>query len=357
MEALLLGGACGDALGAPVEFQDRAAILRDYGPQGIQDFAPAYGRIGAITDDTQMTLFTVEGLVDAAERWRERGICHVPSMVHAAYYRWHQTQTGAFHAQERAGRHKGLLRCPELWSRRAPGTTCLSAFSDRSPDLGTRATNDSKGAGGIMRVAPVGLLAVEDVFDLGAETARLTHGHPTGWVASGAFALFIAALADGLDAEAAGAAMLAGVEERAGRTEIDDPAVRGFYETTRAIRFALRTPAGTADARLLASLGEGWVAEEALAMTLWVLRAPLRPLDALRMAVNITGDSDTIGTMVGQALGVMYGTAWIPPDWLDTLELRDTMIALAARAAIVPQRTWTPRPPDFVQTAFDYRAS
>ncbi len=46
--------------------------------------------------------------------------------------------------------------------------------------------NDSKGCGGVMRVAPVGLVAT-DPFDLGCRAAAITHGHPSGWLASGAF--------------------------------------------------------------------------------------------------------------------------------------------------------------------------
>ena len=52
----LLAGAAGDALGAPVEFMSRAAILRHFGAAGITAFAPGYEHVGAITDDTQMTL-------------------------------------------------------------------------------------------------------------------------------------------------------------------------------------------------------------------------------------------------------------------------------------------------------------
>jgi ADP-ribosylglycohydrolase len=84
----LLGGAVGDALGAPVEFMDLAQIHRRFGPGGIRDFAHAYGRIGAITDETQMTLFTAEGVLRAATRHADRGHCHAPTVIHRAYMRW-----------------------------------------------------------------------------------------------------------------------------------------------------------------------------------------------------------------------------------------------------------------------------
>ena len=61
----LLGGAVGDALGAGIEFASLADIRRQYGPAGVTGYVPCYGRSGAITDDTQMTLFTAEGLIRA----------------------------------------------------------------------------------------------------------------------------------------------------------------------------------------------------------------------------------------------------------------------------------------------------
>src|ERR1051325_7460020 len=88
----LLGGAIGDALGAPVEFMSWEKIQTRFGPAGILDFSPAYGRIGAITDDTQMTLFTAEGLMRAFIREQLKGICSVTSVVSHAYLRWLLTQ-------------------------------------------------------------------------------------------------------------------------------------------------------------------------------------------------------------------------------------------------------------------------
>jgi ADP-ribosyl-[dinitrogen reductase] hydrolase len=68
----LLGGAVGDALGAPVEFMLRQEIQQRFGTQGVRGYASAWGRLGAITDDTQMTLFTAEGLLRAWVRHQMR---------------------------------------------------------------------------------------------------------------------------------------------------------------------------------------------------------------------------------------------------------------------------------------------
>src|SRR5262245_33898314 len=125
----LLGGAVGDALGAPVEFHSIQVIRKKYGSLGITDYDFAYGRRGAITDDTQMTLFTAEGVLRAITRQRHKGICHPASVIHQAYIRWLRTQGGlsrtSFPQDEMDG---WLIGVEGLHCRRAPGNTCLSAL-------------------------------------------------------------------------------------------------------------------------------------------------------------------------------------------------------------------------------------
>jgi ADP-ribosylglycohydrolase len=69
----------GDALGAPVEFLGLADIRRRFGYSGIEEFAPVSGRKCALTDDTQITLWTAEGLIRADNRGREKA--RVPEVV------------------------------------------------------------------------------------------------------------------------------------------------------------------------------------------------------------------------------------------------------------------------------------
>lgn len=79
----LLGGAVGDALGAPVEFSSLRDIREDHGPGGVTGYVPDWrGALGLITDDTQMTLFTVEGLLRGGD----------VQAVRQAYLRWLDTQ-------------------------------------------------------------------------------------------------------------------------------------------------------------------------------------------------------------------------------------------------------------------------
>ena len=99
-----------------------------FGPEGIADYVTAYGRTGAITDDTQMTLFTAEGLIRADNRLRDRGICHPPTVVYHAYLRWLETQGQPVQYPYPEVRSGWLIDVPSLHSRRAPGNTCLAAL-------------------------------------------------------------------------------------------------------------------------------------------------------------------------------------------------------------------------------------
>ena len=75
----LLGGAVGDALGAPVEFMSLEEIRGRFGPGGIVDYTTAFERQGAITDDTQMSLFTADGLLRAHVKSAVEGNANLPA--------------------------------------------------------------------------------------------------------------------------------------------------------------------------------------------------------------------------------------------------------------------------------------
>ncbi len=327
----LLGGAVGDALGAPVEFMSRDQIFKKFGPGGIKEFVPAFGKLGAITDDTQMTLFTAEGAMRGWVRGNVRGICPMTGVIARSYQRWLHTQ-GQHHEMHDDGLSGWLIGHKELFSRRAPGITCLSGLQNmRKPDDAAR--NNSKGCGGVMRVAPIGMyyatLAADNAqhqdesmkysFGLGCQAAAITHGHATGQLASGAFAAIVMKLLVGVPLPQAIDAVLPLL--------IAQP---GHEETLQAIQRATqRASARPNDAEALAQLGEGWIAEEALAIALYCALSAQDFRSGVILAVNHSGDSDSTGSIAGQLLGVMHGVQAIPELWLKALELRPVIEEMA----------------------------
>ena len=325
----LLGGAIGDALGAPVEFWSRAQIEAKCGPGGVQEYLPVAfdgpPQKGLITDDTQMTLFTCEGLMRAHMRGMTRGMCHPAGVVHYAYQRWLETQERdaprRFAPDEYGGDHRGWL-VEELWlySRRAPGKTCLTALEAlRGGGFESAADNDSKGCGGVMRSAPFGLY--RELFDaVGAavECAGITHGHRTGQLASGAFARMIQVVFDGRSLESAVDAALEWLEDQDGK----DATVQALQAAVRAAQ------SGPPTWQAVESLGGGWIAEEALAIGVYcalVHQEEDELRKALSLAVSHTGDSDSTGSICGNLLGTLHGVDALPQDLLAELEGRETI--------------------------------
>ncbi len=193
----LIGGAIGDAIGSPVEFLKLDSIKHKYGEDGITDLESAESGYAEITDDTQMTLFTAEGIIRAITSANEQGIWNTPTAIFYAYQRWLVTQGYSKHDQYEDIYNSWLLGIKELYAIRAPGNTCLSALS--SMEMGTieKPINNSKGCGAVMRVAPIALALTglssdkEFIFKVGAESGAITHGHPSGYLSSKRFIFLI----------------------------------------------------------------------------------------------------------------------------------------------------------------------
>ena len=201
----------------------------------------------------------------------------------------------------------------------APGNTCIAAMCAGTPGTIERPVNASKGCGGVMRAAPGGVVGA-DPFILGCETAALTHGHPSGYLAAGALALMISCLLENEGLEAAGIAAI----DRLHRAPHGGECARALEHAMDAWRSL------PASAETVERLGQGWVAEEALAIALYASLASRGDfLAGLRLAVNHSGDSDSTGAIAGNLLGALLGIDAIPASWLERLELRAEIEALA----------------------------
>jgi ADP-ribosylglycohydrolase len=323
----LLGGAIGDALGYPIEFErETARILGKYG--AVPPARLAYAGPALVSDDTQMTLFTAEGLIRVYLRGAERGIWHPPSFLQTSYRRWYVTQVAASPEAARVDHPGWLMGERRLFARRAPGNTCLKALAGKSDDCPTVESppNDSKGCGAVMRSAPIGLCSRTraEAFELGRDAAVVTHGHPSGYLSAAYFASVIHDLARSLDLPGAMAhadALLAGE--------------RGHEEMAAVIaRVRALAPGGPPSPATIESLGGGWVGEEALGIALLCAltardSSPAAFADALWRSVAHSGDSDSTGSLTGNLLGAMHGQACLPAAWRAEVELADVAERLA----------------------------
>lgn len=319
----LLAGGIGDQLGNDVEFMSRSRMLEMYGSGGVRTMSRH------ITDDTQMTLFTAEGML--------MGLKHgmpMPACVYQSYLDWYRTQMS--HARGGVfGKESALMKEERLHHRRAPGNTCLSALGSGDMGLIDEPINNSKGCGGVMRTAPCGLLKLidtpdpEDAYAMqGAQAGAITHSHMMGWVPAAMLAdmVHMILLQDGRTLKEIVQDSLVRMVRLFGVSPLMDAFDRLM---TRAVELSEEdVPAHEA----IRELGEGWVGDEALAIAVYcVLKFPDDMEACLSAAVTHDGDSDSTGAIAGNILGTWLGVEGIPEKWLEQLEMREVIDDMALR--------------------------
>lgn len=347
----MVGGAVGDALGYAVEFSSYGSIVKQYGEKGITRYALDRHGLAQISDDTQMSLFTAAGILLGMTRGYMRGIMgRIDTYCRFTYSDW-------LHTQEWTSRHEDarvdswLMDVPELYSRRAPGNTCLSAL--HSIEEGKEPRNNSCGCGGVMRTAPLALLNQLHGYSDGdklycnmcaAEAARITHKHPLGFIPS-------AILND----------ILMQILEDSGRRRIEEyveEALLRLHEIVsqedegkkygelwpdeirkqkRLLKKALDLAAtDIEDHYAIESIGGGWTGHEALAIAIYSAAKHRDSFeDAVVSCVNHSGDSDSTGAICGNIMGCLLGRNAIPAYYTEKLELLGVIEEMATTFILV----------------------
>ena len=326
----LVGGAAGDALGYAVEFLREEQIFRKYGPNGITEYELTEG-IAQFSDDTQMTLFTANGLLLGQTRGMTRGIGGLdPFYIGLCYKDWLKTQESKYNP-EMLPVYAWLGNIPQLYSPRAPGNTCLSVLRSSGHGTTEKPLNNSKGCGGVMRIAPIGLyfndrnMDIRDICRFGAETAALTHGHPLGWMPAAALTQIIHEVSQD------NAILLEAVLHSLNTIDEIYPESKERDAFTSLIEKAIDLASENMDdLDAIHQLGEGWVGDEALAIAVYCALKYSGDIDnALIAAVNHNGDSDSTGAITGNIIGAQVGLSGIPAKYTEKLELRDLIIEVA----------------------------
>lgn len=326
----MIGGAAGDALGYSVEFMNLRMIKQEYGDKGITeyDFSRKLGH-ALISDDTQMALFTANGIL--MHDFFYEGRKPLAYCVYLAYLDWLKTQ--GYHDDDDK-HYTWLYEIPELHSSRAPGITCTSALMSGKMGTVTAPLNDSKGCGGIMRVAPVGLryipetdIEIRKIDSWGADISAITHGHSLGWFPSAILTHIIIRLMQSYNLkDSVQDAWNMNKKLFKGKISEDDSDTM-FYLMDNALKLA---NSKYDDEQNIRELGGGWVAEETLAIALY---CAFRYTDdfskALIASVNHDGDSDSTGAVAGNIMGAIVGYDAIAEKWKNNLELKDLILKIS----------------------------
>ncbi|MCL2493024.1 MAG: ADP-ribosylglycohydrolase family protein [Clostridiales bacterium] len=299
----LVGGATGDTRGYHVH-------------EGCRDL---------ISDNTQMSIFTADGLIWADDRAKRRGIYAYTPCLFYSYQKWYYTQTGNLADKDYKFILGGsVLEHDELFARRGAGETGLNALGNSIKNAyGTldRPVNNSATCGCVMRVAPIGLYFADDAemaFRIGRESAALTHGHEAATLSAGYIAALVSYLMQGkelidavcaaialLDGSAGGVAVSAGIERAVALADQKEIKPRAAIEM----------------------IGEGFVAPEAVAIATYIaLRFGQDFEGAVNTAMDFDGNTDTIAPLCGNLVGSVSGVLEIPAKWVLDLELADLII-------------------------------
>lgn len=344
----MMAGAAGDALGYEVEFMSRRDILSRFGENGITKFVLDGNGKATISDDTQMTLFTANGLLMGLTRGYMRGIGGIPEKyVDGAYLDWYYTQTGKKREILIDDWHFTWIRdLPEMAKFRDPEKTCLNACEKifRREEV----HNDSKGCGGIVRVAPMALLDAgyasrkeKRVAEAGGEIAECTHKHPLGFLPASLLSVLLYKVVP-MSVKQIREDIDRIVSETLNILDViyEDKYTNSKRHLKKLTEKAMRLAhSNMSDADAIRKLGEGWNAEETWAIALYCAVRHIDSVeDAIVASVNHSGKSDSTGSVCGNIMGAIYGYEHIRSrnifcpegkELEDTLELSEIILALA----------------------------
>ncbi|MDO8433018.1 MAG: ADP-ribosylglycohydrolase family protein [Candidatus Binatus sp.] len=295
----LWGVAVGDALGVPVEFCSRGERDRDpvtdLRGHGTHNQPP-----GTWSDDTSLTLCTVETLLRAGEDYQALG---------QSFVRWLDEEIWTPHG-----------RVFDVGNTTAYAIRRLSRGVD--PLKAGRDDDFSNGNGSLMRILPVAIWftgrAAPETIEAAHRFSALTHRHERSQAGCAIFCL----IAQHLIAGAGAAASI-------------DKAWKIAKAHYRVDPFAseLRTYARIASAGKLKKLdqrdirGSGYVID-ALEASLWCLLKSSSFDQAVLSAVNLGDDTDTTAAITGALAGIRYGVEAIPAHWRTQLARHDDLDAL-----------------------------
>ena len=293
----LLGLACGDALGGPLEFLKRDEIAARF-PTGVTEFiGGGWLRLdpGEVTDDTQQALILAESLTDDGLDL---------DRLAAGLIAW-------FRGDPKDIGNTTRIALEAL----ASGTAPLDAGAAA---LAARGEQASAANGAVMRCAPVALRFRRDPDRLvraSLDSARVTHAEARASWGTVAVNQAIAHLLNGGAIADAPAAAVVGIP-------------------TCAVREAVLGAAG----RRRDEVRAGGFVLETIGASFWSLLGTDSAREAMEVAVALGDDADSTGAVTGALAGAAYGVSALPTTWIETVQFRERLESEAARLLALSER-------------------
>ncbi|WP_301859920.1 ADP-ribosylglycohydrolase family protein [uncultured Megasphaera sp.] len=315
----MLGGAAGDALGYLLAPLSLYRIRKKYGPYGLRTVLKleSNGKQGVIADNTQMTLFTADGLL-----WADHDGLTPQEGLYRSYMRWYYTQTERIiqpfqtawmHRQAHEEQYDyDMMAAAYLFFRRGPGKACLVSLAAGHPFTAVWQANRCRSSS-VLRTAPAGLRYQGDpekAFAVGEEAAVLTHGSPNAAMAAGALSAMTALLVQGQAMETALNEVVSLLRRHDGGEKLADSLLQTAGDAV----------SGGDPVQAMKRIGLGWDAVEALLLSVYCVMHGQTLKDAVILACNQDGNSDACGAVTGNLAGALYGEQAVPRSWLSGLD-------------------------------------
>ena len=303
----MMGVVTGDALGNPVQFMERAAVLkRPQGPVvGMEAGGVFSTPAGTWTDDSSMSLATLVSIKEKNE------VSLVDIMVRFVDWYENGTYTPFGRAFDVGIICSGAIR---KYEREKDVTTC-GADKERS-----------NGNGSLMRILPVCLFAYEkrmtdeDAIQMMHGVSALTHAHLRSKISCGLYYFCVKAILDGKG-------------ELITRLQKGLSDGFAFYEKSGYDLTELACYSRLRDLELCSGLPESGIGSsgyvvDTLEAAIWSLITEESLKATLLKAVNLGNDADTVGAVAGGLGGLYYGFNGIPEEWLEVIQRREWIVGL-----------------------------
>lgn len=297
--------AFADAFGYLIEFDNIKSINQKYGKNGPSveksKTYPLY-----ISDDTQMTFFALEGILQCIE---SQEFQYHQKAIKNAFLNWLATQK---HTTSKYPTY--LLSQEFLYHKRAPGNTCLQSLSfidnNRKITFDTQnKANNSKGCGGIMRTLPFAFFAQseQEAWDYGCNQASVTHGHINGYTSSGFYTLLCYHLLN-TTTDLSQAYQLTKSYAQTQPNELSpylnklDQCLDDFKKNNIQLT----------SLELNSKLGEGWVGDEALVISIYCAITSPTLQKSIEVSSIHNGDSDSTALLTAGLYKLSHPLETIP---------------------------------------------